>query len=147
MSSSILYPVTTANIAPRIIVQSVFWPQMTIELNMSFAQLNAGLACNVAGLAAGSLLVIPFTLKYGRRPTYVLSTAIMAAISWWSSRLQTLAEMYITNLLFGLGASVNETIAQLTVCCLSYLPNSCSTQALTCTRRLPTFSLFINVAR
>lgn len=97
-------------------MQMVFWQQMTVELDMTYDELNAGVSFNVVGLALGCLCIIPFTKKYGRRSTYILSTAVMAATSWWSSRLRTVPEMYFTNLLYGLAGSTNETIAEMTVC-------------------------------
>lgn len=96
-------------------MQMVFWQQMTVELGMTYDELNAGVSFNVVGLALGCLCIIPFTKKYGRRSTYMFSTAVMAATSWWSSRMRTVPEMYSTNLLFGLAGSTNETIAEMTV--------------------------------
>ncbi|OAQ95572.1 major facilitator superfamily domain-containing protein [Purpureocillium lilacinum] len=96
-------------------MQTVFWQQMTTDLNVTFSQLNAGLSFNVAGLAVGSLLFIPLTKKYGRRLTYVISTGVLAGVSWWSARMSTLSEMYLTNLLFGLAGSTNEAISEMTV--------------------------------
>ncbi|KAI8284272.1 hypothetical protein K4K56_010192 [Colletotrichum sp. SAR 10_98] len=98
-------------------MQMVFWQQMTVELGMTYDELNAGVSFNVVGLALGCLCIIPFTKKYGRRSTYIFSTAVMAATSWWSSRMRTVPEMYITNLLFGLAGSTNETIAEMTSLC------------------------------
>ncbi|KAI8302238.1 hypothetical protein K4K59_000576 [Colletotrichum sp. SAR11_240] len=98
-------------------MQMVFWQQMTVELGMTYDELNAGVSFNVVGLALGCLCIIPFTKKYGRRSTYIFSTAVMAATSWWSGRMRTVPEMYITNLLFGLAGSTNETIAEMTSLC------------------------------
>lgn len=99
-----------------IVIQAAFWTQMTVELDISFAELNGGSVRNIAGLAIGCILFIPSTMKYGRRPTYIISATIIAAASWWSARVQTLADMYVTNFIYGLESSPNETIAQLTVC-------------------------------
>ena len=99
----------------RMTMQTVFWQRMTTDLNVTFSQLNAGLSFNVAGLAVGSLLFIPLTKKYGRRLTYVISTGVLAGVSWWSARMSTLSEMYLTNLLFGLAGSTNEAISEMTV--------------------------------
>lgn len=85
------------------------------DLNASYYQLNQAIAPNNAGLAVGYLFIIPFTKKYGRRTTYILSTATMAAVSLWTARMDTVAELYITNLLYGLAGSTNETIVQITV--------------------------------
>ncbi|KAF4873536.1 putative MFS-type transporter [Colletotrichum siamense] len=102
-------------------MQMVFWQQMTVELGMTYNELNAGVSFNVVGLALGCLCIIPFTKKYGRRSTYIFSTAVMAATSWWSSRMRTVPEMYITNLLFGLAGSTNETIAEMTIADLFFV--------------------------
>ncbi|KAF4844120.1 putative MFS-type transporter [Colletotrichum siamense] len=102
-------------------MQMVFWQQMTVELGMTYDELNAGVSFNVVGLALGCLCIIPFTKKYGRRSTYIFSTAVMAATSWWSSRMRTVPEMYITNFLFGLAGSTNETIAEMTIADLFFV--------------------------
>ncbi|KAH0436662.1 major facilitator superfamily transporter [Colletotrichum camelliae] len=102
-------------------MQMVFWQQMTVELDMTYDELNAGVSFNVVGLALGCLCFIPFTKKYGRRSTYIFSTAVMAATSWWSSRMHTVPEMYITNLLFGLAGSTNETIVEMTIADLFFV--------------------------
>ncbi|TQN69337.1 putative MFS-type transporter [Colletotrichum shisoi] len=86
----------------------------TVELNMAYAQLNSGISCNVAGLAVGSFIFVPFTKKYGRRSTYVISTAVLVGTAWWSDRMNTVSEMYMTNLFFGLAGSANETVAEMT---------------------------------
>ncbi|OHW93888.1 major facilitator superfamily transporter [Colletotrichum incanum] len=90
-------------------------------MGMTYSQLNAGVSLNVVGLALGCVFFIPLTKKYGRRSTYVFSTGIMAATSWWSSRMNTVAEMYLTNLLFGLAGSTNETIAEMTIADLFFV--------------------------
>ncbi|KAJ0330135.1 hypothetical protein COL922a_012542, partial [Colletotrichum nupharicola] len=102
-------------------MQMVFWQQMTVELGMTYNELNAGVSFNVVGLALGCLCIIPFTKKYGRRSTYIFSTAVMAATSWWSSRMRTVPEMYITNLLFGLAGSTNETTTEMTIADLFFV--------------------------
>ncbi|GKT91287.1 major facilitator superfamily transporter [Colletotrichum tofieldiae] len=84
-------------------------------MGMTYSELNAGVSFNVVGLALGCLFFIPLTKKYGRRSTYVFSTGIMAVTSWWSSRMNSVVEMYLTNLFFGLAGSMNETIAEMTV--------------------------------
>ncbi|CAI6092421.1 unnamed protein product [Clonostachys chloroleuca] len=96
-------------------MQVVFWQQIIIDLDVTYDQLNAGVAANSAGLAAGCVLFIPLTRKYGCRSTYILSTAVMASVSWWSSRMTTATEIYITNFLFGLAGSLNETISEITI--------------------------------
>ncbi|WYZ36304.1 hypothetical protein EsH8_XII_000054 [Colletotrichum jinshuiense] len=105
----------TIIIFATLVMQTVFWPQMTVELDMTYAELNAGISCNLVGLAVGSFIFLPFTRKYGRRSTYIISTAILAGTAWWSGRMNTVSEMYITNLVFGLAGSANETVAEITI--------------------------------
>lgn len=96
-------------------MQTIFWQQMTVDMNVSFDQLNWGVAFNSAGLAVGCFLFIPLSKKYGRRLTYVVSTGIMAACAWWSSQMSSPVEMYLTNFIFGLAGSTNEAISEMTV--------------------------------
>ncbi|KAK0392282.1 hypothetical protein NLU13_1778 [Sarocladium strictum] len=102
-------------------MQAVFWPQMSPDLNVTFDELNASLACNAAGLCAGCLFFIPLARKYGRRTPYILSMAVMAATAWWSARMQTLTELYLTNIILGLAGSMNETLSEMTVADLFFV--------------------------
>ncbi|KAI9167927.1 putative MFS-type transporter [Paramyrothecium foliicola] len=115
-----VYALTVAVFA-SLVMQTIFWPQMTVDLGVTFSDLNAGLACNVAGLSIGCIFIVPFTKKYGRRSTYVLSTAVLAGMSWWSSRMTTMAEMLITNFIYGFAGSANETIAEMTIADLFFI--------------------------
>lgn len=54
-------------------------------------------------------------MKYGRRPVYIVSLAVMTAMSIWNARMQSLAELYIISLVTGLAGATNETIVQMTV--------------------------------
>jgi MFS family permease len=88
---------------------------MVLSLHVAYTQLNQAMSVNFAGLATGCVLFIPLAKKYGRRPVYIVSTAIMLATSFWTSRLDSLAELYITNLLQGLAGATNEAIVEITV--------------------------------
>lgn len=94
---------------------------MSPELGLSFEQLNNAQSAQLAGLAMGCVLFIPLTKKYGRRSTYVVSTAVMAAVSWWSTYMKTDAELFLTNLFYGLAGATNETFVQMTVSALRVL--------------------------
>lgn len=85
------------------------------ELNFTLVELSNSVSINLVGLALGCVFFIPLTKKYGRRPTYMISTAILAAISFWTARLSSLAELYITNLIYGLAGATNETVVMMTV--------------------------------
>lgn len=125
-----------------IVMQMVLWQQMIIDMHVTYGQLNYGVAFNSAGLALGSFLFIPLARKYGSRPCYILSTGLMAAVSWWSGRMETVGEMYVTNFLSGLAASINETISEITV-----RNNVLGRSKLLTRGRLRTCSLFIRGVR
>ncbi|KAM0438827.1 hypothetical protein ACHAPT_001588 [Fusarium lateritium] len=106
---------------PCMTMQTIFWQQMTVDMEVSYDQLNWGVAFNVAGLAIGCFLFIPLSKKYGRRLTYVVSTGVMAAVSWWSGQMSTPVEIYLTNLIFGLAGSTNEAISEMTIADLFFV--------------------------
>lgn len=111
----VLWTRLTTALHVRLSIQQIFWQQMLVDLNVSYTQLNQSMSVNYVGLAMGCVLYIPCAKKYGRRPVYIASTAIMLAASFWTARLESLAELYITNLLQGLAGATNETIAEITV--------------------------------
>lgn len=103
-------------------IQQIFWQQMTVDLNVTYGELTQSMSVNYVGLAMGCVLFIPFAKKYGRRPVYIVSTALMLVTSFWTARLESLAELYICNLLQGLAGATNETIVEITVCTLLSQP-------------------------
>lgn len=96
-------------------IQTIFWQQMVVDMNVSYAQLSNAQSAQLAGLAMGCIFFIPFTIKYGRRSTYIISTALMAAVSWWTSRMNSYPELIATAVITGLSGAVNETAVQMTV--------------------------------
>lgn len=96
-------------------VQTVFWSQMEAELGLTVTELTNAQSAQLAGLAVGCLLFIPFSVKYGRRPAYVISTAALAGSAWWSARITTFWELIVSMLLCGLAGAINETLCQMTV--------------------------------
>ncbi|KAE8416419.1 major facilitator superfamily domain-containing protein [Aspergillus pseudocaelatus] len=96
-------------------IQQIFWQLMVVDLDVTYAQLNNAMSVNFVGLAVGCVFFIPFAKKFGRRPVYLISTALMLVTSFWGAEIKTLAELYITNLLQGLAGATNEAIAQITV--------------------------------
>ncbi|CAK7208063.1 hypothetical protein SEUCBS139899_010897 [Sporothrix eucalyptigena] len=101
--------------------QTTFWQQMAVDLDVTFEQLNNSRSANLAGLAMGCIFFIPFTRKYGRRTPYVLSTMVMAGVSWWSYKMTSLTELTLTNLVFGLAGAINETLVQVTIADLFFV--------------------------
>lgn len=88
---------------------------MSVDLKVTFSQLSNAQSAQLAGLAVGCLFFIPFAIKYGRRPVYLLSTLILAASSWWTSRVDSYAELIATSFITGLAGAINETAVQMTV--------------------------------
>lgn len=88
---------------------------MTRDLHLTFKQLNRAMSVNYVGLSTGCVFFIPLAKKFGRRPVYIVSTALMLATAFWMSEMETLTELYITNLLQGLAGATNESIVQITV--------------------------------
>lgn len=91
------------------------WAPMHRQLGFSYESLNNSYAIGCAALAIGAPLLIPFALKFGRRPVYVFSTAIQFALTVWSARLQTVADLMLVNLFSCLVGSLAEVIVQMTV--------------------------------
>ncbi|KAB8244539.1 major facilitator superfamily domain-containing protein [Aspergillus flavus] len=102
-------------------IQQIFWQLMVVDLNVTYAQLNNAMSVNFVGLAMGCVFFIPFAKKFGRRPVYLISTALMLVTSFWAAEIKTLAELYITNLLQGLAGATNEAIVQITIADLFFV--------------------------
>ncbi|KAH7133684.1 major facilitator superfamily domain-containing protein [Dactylonectria macrodidyma] len=102
-------------------IQTIFWQQMVVDMGVSYAQLGNAQSAQLAGLAMGCVFFIPFTIKYGRRSTYIISTALMAAVSWWTSRMDSYAELIATAVITGLSGAVNETAVQMTIADLFFV--------------------------
>lgn len=91
------------------------------DLGATFQQLNNAQSINSAGLTVGCIFFIPFAIKYGRRPIYIISTAIMFIMAIWSARMTTIWELYVTNMFFGFAGATNEAIVGLTVADLFFV--------------------------
>lgn len=88
---------------------------MNRQLGFSYAILNDSYAVGCGTLALGGLLLIPFALKYGRRPIYLMSTAIQLGMSIWTAKMQAVAGLLLINLISNLVAALAETMVQMTV--------------------------------
>ncbi|CAL5873661.1 uncharacterized protein PFLUO_LOCUS7943 [Penicillium psychrofluorescens] len=111
----------TAIIFTALSIQSIFWQQMVVNLHVSYTQLNQAMSVNYVGLAMGCVFFIPLAKKYGRRPVYIVSTALMLVTTFWTANMHSLTELYVTNLLQGLGGATNEAIAEITIADLFFV--------------------------
>ncbi|KAG2417994.1 hypothetical protein HFD88_001094 [Aspergillus terreus] len=111
-------------------IQPIFWQLMVVDLQVSYTQLNQVMSVMFVGLAMGCVFFIPLAKKYGRRPIYLVSTALMLVTSFWTSELKSLTELYIANLLQGLAGATNEAIVQITIADLFFVHHRGSMNAL-----------------
>lgn len=88
---------------------------MLADMDVDYADLTNAQAVQLVGLAIGCIFVIPFSRKYGRRSTYIFSTALLAAACWWTVYMESRLELYFTSLLCGLAGAPNETVVQMSV--------------------------------
>ncbi|KAH7177067.1 serine/threonine kinase 16 [Dactylonectria macrodidyma] len=91
------------------------WGPMHEQLGFSYEILNDSYAAGCASLAIGSLILIPFALKFGRRPLYLFSTVLQFTLSIWSAKMQTVADLMLINILQCLFGSLAEVIVQMTI--------------------------------
>lgn len=91
------------------------WGPMNEQLGFSYTILNDSYAVGSGSLALGAFLLIPFALKFGRRPIYIISTMVQFAVCIWSAKLETVADLILVNLFAcGFGA-LAEVMVQMTV--------------------------------
>ncbi|KAK1997753.1 major facilitator superfamily transporter [Colletotrichum falcatum] len=105
----------------NIAIQIIFWQQMKVDLDLTTTRLSQAQSAQLAGLATGCIFFIPFTVKYGRRSTYLASTAVLAAAAWWTASMRTYTELVITNIVTGLAGAINETAVQMTIADLFFV--------------------------
>lgn len=104
-----------ALVAEFINASSPTWGPMNKELGYSFEILNDSYAAGCAALAIGSVLLIPFALKFGRRPLYLFSLVFQFGISIWSAKMHSVADLMLVNILQCLFGSLAEVIVQMTI--------------------------------
>ncbi|KAL4931088.1 uncharacterized protein BDV17DRAFT_289085 [Aspergillus undulatus] len=91
------------------------WSPMQNELGYTDAILNDSYAAGCAALGLGSLVMIPFVLKFGRRPLYLLCTVVQFGVSVWSARMRTVVDLMLINVIQCFFASLVESIVQMTI--------------------------------
>ncbi|KAG5802003.1 hypothetical protein H9Q74_009236 [Fusarium xylarioides] len=111
-------------------IQTVFWQQMTVDMGVTIQQLTNAQSAQLAGLAMGCLFFIPLAIKYGRRSAYIISTAVLAGVSWWTSRMESYPELIVTMVITGLGGAINETAVQMTISDLFFVHHRGSANAV-----------------
>lgn len=64
-------------------------------------------------------MFIPFSIKYGRRPVYLVTTFVLFICGIWQAVLRDYPNMVAVNVMDGLAGAVADTIVQMTVSVLS----------------------------
>lgn len=96
-------------------VATVTWAPVHRELGFSFAVLNDSYAAGCGALAVGAIILVPFSLKLGRRPIYVFSTAAQCGLSVWLAKMQNVADLMAPNVLTCIVGALAEVMVQMTV--------------------------------
>ncbi|KAL2825001.1 MFS general substrate transporter [Aspergillus cavernicola] len=104
-----------AMVAEFINASTPTWGPMNEELGFSYGVLNDSYAAGCAALGLGSVLLIPFALKFGRRPLYIFSTVVQFGMSIWFAKMQTVLDLMLINILQCFFASLAESIVQMTI--------------------------------
>lgn len=88
---------------------------MQKELGFSDEDLTASYAIGCAFLAVGALLLVPFALKFGRRPLYVVSSLVQFGVSIWSAKIHTVADLLLVNVFIATFGALGEVLVQMTI--------------------------------
>lgn len=102
------------------IITTIYGPLMT-KLGFDMMTLNSSFGADTAGLAVGCIFLVPFALKYGRRPVYLFSTSVSFAMAIWFARMETASDLYGANIVAGLAGSISEAICQMTIADLFFV--------------------------
>ncbi|KAH7323642.1 serine/threonine kinase 16 [Rhexocercosporidium sp. MPI-PUGE-AT-0058] len=96
-------------------IGTVAYSTWNAELGISYSNLSNAYACNTAALAVGGVILIPLTLKYGRRPVYLLTSLALTLSSVWMAKAGVVGDFIGSNLVSGLAGAVGDAIVQLTI--------------------------------
>lgn len=99
----------------RINMVTVTWASMSLDLGFSYDILNDSYAAGCGALCVGGIFLLPFAVKYGRRPLYVLSLAVQCGIAIWSARIQSAGDLIMVNILGCFVGALCEVMMQMTV--------------------------------
>ncbi|KAI1778700.1 MFS general substrate transporter [Hypoxylon cercidicola] len=91
------------------------WGPMGTELSFSDEVLNDTYAIGCATLALGAFMIMPFALKYGLRPVYVISCAAQLAVMIWAAKTETAGDWWGVNAVQCWLGSLGECMVQMTI--------------------------------
>ncbi|ORY60290.1 major facilitator superfamily transporter [Pseudomassariella vexata] len=102
-------------------IGTVVWSPMNLELGISYEDMNYSFASCCAGIAVGCIFFVPLAVNYGRRPVYIVSTAIQLATGIWQAKVNTGPELITVNVVSGAAGAISESIVQITVADLFFV--------------------------
>ena len=105
----------TNRVPSRLTVAGPLWEPLNTSLGITYNELNWAYATNSGALAVGCVIFIPLALKFGRRPVYIATSAILTLTSVWQAKQTNRGDMFGAQVLSGLAGATNETLIQLTV--------------------------------
>ncbi|UPK94495.1 hypothetical protein LCI18_005430 [Fusarium solani-melongenae] len=91
------------------------WGPMQKELGFSDEALTASYAIGCAFLAVGAVLLVPFALKFGRRPLYLFSSLVQTSVGVWSAKIQNVPDLLLVNAINNVFGALAEVIVQMTI--------------------------------
>ena len=97
------------------------WGPLGDELGFSSETLTNTYAIGCATLAMGAPMLIPFALKFGSRPVYVISSIAQFAISIWAAKTQTAGDWWGVNSLQCWIGALAEVLIQMTIADMYYV--------------------------
>ncbi|KAJ5818113.1 hypothetical protein N7474_003704 [Penicillium riverlandense] len=98
-----------------LVVATPMWAVMNKDPGFSYTALNDSYAVATGALALGCFILVPFALRYGRRPIYILTSAIVTGMGAWSAAMTTTGELYATQAIMCFVGVVNETLFEISV--------------------------------
>ncbi|EWZ89326.1 hypothetical protein FOWG_09030 [Fusarium oxysporum f. sp. lycopersici MN25] len=91
------------------------WGPMQKELGFSDEALTASYAIGCACLAIGAVMLVPFALKFGRRPLYLFSSLVQIGVGIWSAKIQNVPDLLLVNAINNIFGALAEVIVQMTI--------------------------------
>jgi MFS family permease len=91
------------------------WGPMHEQLGFSWATLNNSYAIGCGFLGIGAVILTPLSLKFGRRPLYLISILIVFAVSIWSAKMQKAVDIMLVNVFSCAAGALSEVMIQMTI--------------------------------
>jgi MFS family permease len=96
------------------VIYSVIVP-LSEALDLTVGEINAGTGYLFLLAGWGLLFWQPFALQYGKRPTYLISTAATIALTMWAPYAQGPGQWYARGVLAGFFAAPTDGLAEISI--------------------------------